>query len=148
LTPKILFRALDAIGKKNHKVILPLHPRTRKALADKRIDLNGLSGIQAIEPVGYLDMIQLEVNSNLIFTDSGGVQKEAYFAGVSCVTLRDETEWLETVEAGVNFIAGADTDAIIEAYDKARNVDVRLADDLYGDGHAAEIIVESLLSAC
>jgi UDP-GlcNAc3NAcA epimerase len=143
-----IFRALDAIGRKNHKVILPLHPRTRKALADKKIDLNGLLGVQTIEPVGYLDMIQLEVNANIVFTDSGGVQKEAYFAGVPCVTLRDETEWVETVEAGVNFLAGADTEAIIEAYEKALAVDVQLADGLYGDGHAAEKIVESLLSAC
>jgi UDP-GlcNAc3NAcA epimerase len=143
-----IFRALDLIGRKNHKVILPLHPRTSKALAEKRIDLNGLSGVQTIEPIGYLDMIQLEVNANLIFTDSGGVQKEAYFAGVPCVTLRDETEWVETVEAGVNFLVGADTEAILEAYEKAINVDVKLADGLYGDGQAAEKIVESLISEC
>lgn len=143
-----IFRALDAIGRKNHKVILPLHPRTRKALADKTIDLNSLSGVQAIEPVGYLDMIQLEVNSDLVFTDSGGVQKEAYFAGVPCVTLRDETEWVETVKAGVNFLCGADTEAIVEGFKRALTVDVRLADGLFGDGHAAEKIVDSLLSAC
>jgi UDP-GlcNAc3NAcA epimerase len=143
-----IFRALDAIGRKNHRVILPLHPHTRKALADKRIDLNDLAGVQAIEPVGYLDMIQLEVNANLVFTDSGGVQKEAYFAGVPCVTLRDETEWVETVDAGVNFLAGADTETIVEAGARALTVDVRLADGLYGDGHAAKKIVDSLLSAC
>jgi UDP-N-acetylglucosamine 2-epimerase len=142
-----IFRALDAIGRNNHKVILPLHPRTRKVVADKRIDLNGLPGVQAIEPVSYLDMIQLEVNSSLIFTDSGGVQKEAYFAGVPCVTLRDETEWVETIDAGVNFLAGASTDAIVEAYERALNVDVRLVDGLYGDGDAAQKVVESLLCA-
>ena len=91
-------------------------------------------------------MINLEVNSRLIFTDSGGVQKEAYFAGVRCVTLRDETEWVETVEAGVNLLAGAQCDTIIGCYEKALHVDVSLKPGLYGNGQTAQAIVESLLA--
>ena len=84
---------------------------------------------------------------NLILTDSAGVQKEAYFAGVPCVTLRDETEWIETVDVGANFLAGADTEAIVDAYKKALTADVKISNGLYGDGHAADIIVEALISA-
>ncbi|GAJ08627.1 unnamed protein product, partial [marine sediment metagenome] len=114
-----IFQAFEEIGNKVHKIILPLHPRTRKALAEKEINVNNLAGIRVIEPVSYLDMVQLEVNANVILTDSGGIQKEAYFAGVPCVTLRDETEWVETVEASVNFLVGADEDRIVEGYKKS-----------------------------
>jgi UDP-N-acetylglucosamine 2-epimerase len=143
-----IFRAFDKIGANSHRILLPLHPRTRKALAEKGIDPKIYSGVQIIEPVGYLEMIQLEINADVILTDSGGMQKEAYFAGVPCVTLRNETEWVETVEAGVNFLAGAETDAIVKAYERALSVDVRLAEGLFGDGHAAEKIVETLISEC
>jgi UDP-GlcNAc3NAcA epimerase len=89
-------------------------------------------------------MIQLECAASLIFTDSGGVQKEACFAKVPCVTLRDETEWIETTEAGVNLLAGADTAAIIAAHEKAKNVRFNLKNRLYGNGNAAEIIIHHL----
>ena len=143
-----IFRALDAIGRKNCKVILPLHPRTRKALAYSGIDLKNLSGVRFIEPVSYLDMVQLEAHANVILTDSGGIQKEAYFAGVPCITLRGETEWLETVKNGVNILAGAETNTILEMYGKALKVDVKLKDGIYGDGHAAEKIVKQLALSC
>ena len=141
-----IFNAFDTIGAENCPLVIPLHPRTRKALNDLNLEITSNSRIRLIEPVGYLDMIQLESNARIIFTDSGGIQKEAYFAGVPCVTLRDETEWVETVESGVNFLAGADTDAIFAAYKKTLNVDVKLMEGLYGDGHAAEKIVDALIS--
>jgi UDP-GlcNAc3NAcA epimerase len=141
---KAIFEAFKTIGKDEFPLIVPLHPRTRKMLAQHEIAVG--TGVKLIEPVGYLDMINLEVNARLIFTDSGGVQKEAYFAGVPCVTLRDETEWVETVEAGVNLLAGAQRDSIIRSYEKALHVDVNLKPGLYGSGQTAISIVESLLA--
>ena len=143
-----IFKGFDAIADQNYSMVIPLHPRTRKALTHCKIEIHSNPYVKMIEPVGYMDMIQLESNARIIFTDSGGVQKEAYFAGVPCVTLRDETEWVETVENGVNFLAGADTNATVEAYEKALKADVKLINGLYGDGHAAEKIVDTLISNC
>lgn len=140
----IIFQAFSDIAKTSFPVVLPVHPRTRKMLA--QFDIIAGPDIRFIDPVGYLDMINLELNSRLIFTDSGGVQKEAYFARVPCVTLRDETEWVETAEAGVNLLAGAQRDSIIRCYEKALHVDVNLKPGLYGKGQTAKAIVESLLT--
>jgi UDP-N-acetylglucosamine 2-epimerase len=105
--------------------------------------LPGLSPrIRLIEPVGYLDMVMLEANASLIATDSGGVQKEAFFLGVPCVTLREETEWPETVECGWNVLAGADPERIVAAAKRPTPQGERPL--LFGDGHAAEKIVRSL----
>jgi UDP-GlcNAc3NAcA epimerase len=142
---RAIFSALGEIGTTDKPVVIPLHPRTRKILNQSDLQKLSDNNIRVTEPVGYLDMIQLETAASLIFTDSGGVQKEAYFAGVPCITLRDETEWIETTEAGVNFLAGADTAAIIDAHAKARKVQVKLTTGLYGDGHAAEVIVNHLM---
>jgi UDP-GlcNAc3NAcA epimerase len=142
----VIFEALRFIGGNGCPVVLPLHPRTRKKLQDGKLQIPSYKEVRCIEPVGYLDMIHLEANAALILTDSGGIQKEAYFAGVPCVTLRHETEWVETVEAGVNFVGGGETDSIIAAYEKARGVKVCLKPGLYGDGHAAEKIVERLIN--
>jgi UDP-GlcNAc3NAcA epimerase len=139
-----IFKALEHIATGESPVILPLHPRTRKKLNQGGIGIASNKNMQIIEPVGYLDMIQLECAASLIFTDSGGVQKEACFAKVPCVTLRDETEWIETTEAGVNLLAGADTAAIIAAHEKAKNVRFNLKNRLYGNGNAAEIIIHHL----
>jgi UDP-GlcNAc3NAcA epimerase len=139
-----IFQAFSDIAKMSFPVVLPVHPRTRKMIA--QFDIAAGPDLKLIDPVGYLDMINLEVNSRLIFTDSGGVQKEAYFAGVPCVTLRDETEWVETVEAGVNLLTGAHRDAIIGCYEKALQIDVNLKPGLYGNGQTAQAIVESLLA--
>jgi UDP-N-acetylglucosamine 2-epimerase len=119
-----ILQAFSDIARKSFPVVLPLHPRTRKMITQHAIAVG--TGVKLIEPVGYLDMINLEVNARLIFTDSGGVQKEAYFAGVPCVTLRDETEWVETVAAGVNLLAGAQRDAIMRCYEISVDVNLKM----------------------
>ena len=119
-------------------VILPLHPRTKQKLV-----LTDFPAVSFIEPLGYLDMVMLEKNARVIVTDSGGVQKEAYFHGVPCVTVRDETEWVELVEAGVNVLAGAHSDNIIAAFRKMQNRAIP-SDRLYGDGDTAGKIISAL----
>ena len=100
------------------------------------------SKLRCISPLGYLDMLVLEQNAKAILTDSGGMQKEAYWFGVPCVTLRDETEWVETVEAGWNVVVGADRKRIVDAT-RLLNPPVQRP-ELYGDGRAAEMILEVL----
>jgi len=129
---------LAALGRLDQPVVLPLHPRTRKRLAE--FGLTPGPNVRVIEPVGYLDMLQLERSATAILTDSGGVQKEAYYLEVPCVTLREETEWVETVVVGWNVVTGTDPDAIAEAVERHR--DVRPPHpSLYGHGDAAERIV-------
>ena len=121
-------------------VIFPLHPRTRSRLPARALAGDG-DALRIIDPLSYLDMVMLEKHAKLILTDSGGVQKEAYFHGVPCVTLRDETEWVETVEAGWNQLAGSDRDRIAGCVAQARKG--RAIPD-YGDGRASEAIVAHL----
>jgi len=140
-----IFQAFAEIGE---AIVFPVHPRTSKKIAvHKRESL--LDEIPAntrmIEPVGYLDMLVLAENARLILTDSGGMQKEAYFFGVPCITLRPETEWLETVESGWNIVAGAGISAIVEGYQQAINSPPTKRPNLYGDGRASEKIVSRLL---
>lgn len=126
-----IFRALSNAGE---KVVFPIHPRTRAALSSVNHFQPGLN-IQLIDPVSYLDMIQLESRARLILTDSGGIQKEAYWLGVPCITLRDETEWVETVQAGWNRLAGANPDLILELIKSFSPPSTH--PPLYGDGNAA-----------
>ncbi|MGQ0811531.1 MAG: non-hydrolyzing UDP-N-acetylglucosamine 2-epimerase [Nitrospiraceae bacterium] len=133
-----IFSALAQLDK---PVILPLHPRTRKALRTHGIDTG--QNVRCLEPLSYLDMIQLQRHAACVLTDSGGVQKEAYYLRVPCVTLRDETEWVETVTVGWNVISGTTPIGIIEAVHKMA-VCHAVHPDLYGDGTAAEQIVEIL----
>lgn len=128
---------------KDIPVILPLHPRTKAVIHENKLDAVA-SSLKIIEPISFLDMIQLEENAKAIITDSGGVQKEAYFFKVPCMTMRDETEWVETIKAGWNVLVGADKDAIVNAY-QAVDTD-KPWQELYGDGQAGEKIVKLLLS--
>jgi UDP-GlcNAc3NAcA epimerase len=124
-------------------VILPMHPRTRKLLAtDGR--LGSLPGrIRVIDPVGYLDMVMLESHAGLIATDSGGVQKEAFWCGAPCITLRDETEWVELVECGANVLVGADAGRIAsEGW--ARFGGRVQRESFYGHGDAGARVAEAL----
>lgn len=123
-------------------VILPLHPRTRRRLDEHNIAVP--AAVKVIDPLGYLDMVVLERNAALIATDSGGVQKEAYFHRIPCLTLRDETEWVELVAAGANILVGADTDRIAAALAAPPSFPT-VTFDIYGDGHAGEKIAAILL---
>lgn len=124
-------------------VVLPLHPRTRKRLAEA--GFRAPSGLRIVEPVGYLDMIQLERHARLVATDSGGVQKEAYFHRVPCVTLRGETEWVELVAAGWNQLLPPDTpQAVGQGIAEALERTPPAWQPLYGDGRAAQAIVAAL----
>lgn len=122
-------------------VILPLHPRTRDRIAT--MDIAIPKGVYVVDPVGYLEMVWLEAHCRLVATDSGGVQKEAYFFGKPCVTLRDETEWVELVEAGWNTLTGTNPEAIQEAIAAARAPTTTMA--LYGDGDAAGKVLAGIL---
>jgi UDP-GlcNAc3NAcA epimerase len=137
--PARLEGIVAGLGRSVLPVVLPLHPRTRNRLVEFGIALP--PNVRVIDPVGYLDMILLEANAAKIVTDSGGVQKEAFFHRVACVTLREETEWVELVEAGVNCLVGTDPAAIAAALEQS--VDPSLFDiDLYGGGTATQRIVE------
>ena len=115
-------------------VVLPLHPRTRERLTAAGL-LDRLDGIKVVQPLGYLDFMKLARHARAILTDSGGVQKEAYLLGVPCVTLRDTTEWVETVESGWNTLVDLDPAAALAALERRPPAD---RPELYGGGHAAE----------
>ena len=138
-----IFEALERIGGEDNLMVVPLHPRTR--LAMERCDISPRSRfIMLVEPVSYFDMLVLLKHARMVLTDSGGMQKEAYFFGCPCITLRDETEWVETVEAGANVLVGADTDRIEEAANNLPSMG-RVDASLYGDGHAGEKILKLML---
>lgn len=123
-------------------IVLPAHPRMRKNLEAHGLTLP--ANVKAIPPVGYLDMISLTSHAQLVLTDSGGLQKEAYALAVPCVTLRDETEWTETVAAGWNRVVGADTAAIVDGARQALSHIPTQHPNLYGDGNASTRIVQAL----
>ncbi len=143
--PEVLSAVIAALGEAGREkpVVLPLHPRTSARLEEFGIALT--DGILVIEPVGYLDMVMLERNASVIATDSGGVQKEAYFHGVPCLTLREETEWTELVELGWNRLAPPRPGGIARSLSEAAGSQGRQAEP-YGDGHAANKIVDALLA--
>ncbi|MCK9466325.1 MAG: UDP-N-acetylglucosamine 2-epimerase (non-hydrolyzing) [Thiopseudomonas sp.] len=134
--------ALNHLHAKLAPVVLPLHPRTRKVIAEQGLKLD----VHLIDPVGYLEMIWLLQRTGLVLTDSGGVQKEAFFFGKACVTMRDQTEWVELIEVGANELVGADTNNIIDAATRNLNRSIKDEHSLYGGGEAAKRIAEVLKS--
>lgn len=135
-----LTRILDSFYRLEETVIFPLHPRTRKAIAEGGYKIAPC--VRFIDPVAYLDMVELAGSARLILTDSGGLQKEAYWLGVPCLTLRDETEWVETVEAGWNRLVGSDSNKIVDGVNSFSPRHSQTS--LYGDGFAAVKCVDLL----
>lgn len=135
-----IITALDKI-KEELEVVLPLHPRTRKIMETRRLN----SRCTLIDPVGYFDMIQLLKKTKIVLTDSGGLQKEAFFFSKPCVTLRDETEWVELIDGGFNTLSGTNKSKIYQSFSQMLKVFPDYSVDLYGGGRAAETIVKNLL---
>jgi len=135
-SPENLRNIIDGLNEINRQtpVVVPIHPRTRNILKEYHIKPE----FRLIDPIGYFDMIMLLKNCELVITDSGGVQKEAFFFGKHCITLREQTEWVELVDKGYNVLAGSDPLKLKTAYEffKTKNSDFSV--DLYGKGKAAE----------
>jgi UDP-N-acetylglucosamine 2-epimerase (non-hydrolysing)/UDP-GlcNAc3NAcA epimerase len=140
--PARLERLVEVLGGMPYPVVLPLHPRTRARLEAAGL-MDALDGVRLTAPLGYLDFMVLLLHARAVLTDSGGVQKEAYLAGVPCITMRDRTEWTETVEVGWNVLVDLDADAARAALEREPPA-TRPA--LYGDGRAGERVVDALLA--
>jgi UDP-GlcNAc3NAcA epimerase len=141
--PVRLMRLVELLAKLPGPVVLPLHPRTRARLRDANLleHLSGMDGLTLTEPLGYARLSALLCQARAVVTDSGGIQKEAYVAGVPCVTLRANTEWVETVRAGWNTLVDLDAEAALEALARTPPA---AHPALYGNGHAAERCVEAI----
>lgn len=138
-----IFSALNSISKTT-KVVLPLHPRTKKYIQELNLLQDISNDIILTDPLSFLDMVRLEQSAKLILTDSGGVQKEAFFYNVPCITLRDETEWVETVDSGWNVLAGANFERIMSAFINLKKPSGVV--EVYGDGAASRKILDILKS--
>ncbi|MBL7790451.1 MAG: UDP-N-acetylglucosamine 2-epimerase (non-hydrolyzing) [Chitinophagales bacterium] len=137
-----ILEALEEIAQ-TKPIVLPLHPRTKSIIEKLKIKIS--ENIRVIEPVGYMEMVWLTKNCGLVLTDSGGLQKEAYFFSKLCLTLRDETEWIELVDNNVNFIVGADKSRIVNSYLNVKFT-TEYPKNLYGTGNASKEIVDNLIS--
>lgn len=139
---------LKVVIENNIEIVLPIHPRTKKMLINLSkksfSEIENNQQIQIISPVSFLDMVSLEKNASLIITDSGGVQKEAYFFKKPCIILRPETEWVEVIESGVGILADANEDKILGSVKKLLNDDLTYP-PIFGDGKAAEFICSTIL---
>ena len=135
--PERLRRLVELLESLPRPLVFPVHPRTRRRLEEEGLleRLAPADGLELAPPLGYLDFLELARNARAVLTDSGGVQKEAYLLGVPCVTLRDTTEWVETVDAGWNVLVDLDRDAALAALDRRPPAE---RPELYGGGHAAE----------
>jgi UDP-N-acetylglucosamine 2-epimerase len=140
--PQTLGRIVEGLNRLSEPVLFPAHPRTRATLASNNVSL--APHVRLAEPLGYLDFAALASQARVIVTDSGGLQKEAYWYGVPCVTARASTEWVDTVELGANVLVGADPERLARAVADARPLDGR--PPLYGDGRASERVALALLS--
>jgi UDP-GlcNAc3NAcA epimerase len=136
-----IFTAFNTIAKET-PILLPIHPRTKAILDREKIEVS--ENIHIVAPVGYLEMLYLLKRCTLIFTDSGGLQKEAYFTGKYCITLRDETEWIELLDNKVNTLVGASSKRILEAFEDAKIKNPDYSNAFYGNGDAATIIIETI----
>lgn len=132
---------INAIGNLDLEIIFPLHPRTKKRLKEF---VKIPSNLKIIEPLGYLDLLRFIIKSKKVLTDSGGLQKEAYFLKKQCITLRDETEWVETLKGNWNILVGSDTEKLILALQHNPSEDVDISQ--FGDGNAAKKIIEKIIS--
>ena len=135
-----LGRIIQGVNRLEEPVVFPVHPRTRAALDQEGLELR--PNVLPLPPVGYLELTALAAQARVILTDSGGLQKEAYWHGVPCVTLRPSTEWVDTIEAGANVLVDDDPKRLVKAVSSARMPDER--PQLYGDGEAAARIADAL----
>ena len=142
VVPERLEKILAGLGQVAEPIVFPAHPRTRSVLDEAHIEL--AKNIRLLKPLGYMDFTALAAQARVIATDSGGLQKEAYWHGVPCVTLRTTTEWTETIHARANMLVGDDPAAIASVISSAHMPDER--PPLYGDGHASERIAEVLVT--
>jgi len=140
-----ILRAVRLVGL---PVVLPLHPRTKRAMIAGGINPESIPNLKVIDPVGYIEMLCLLRHSTVAITDSGGVQKDAFWSGVPCVTLRENTEWVETIQAGMNTLVGTDVEKILSAvgywtagHDRPEPSAIP---SFFGDGHASEKVAEAL----
>jgi UDP-GlcNAc3NAcA epimerase len=138
--PERLERLADLLAAMPEPVVFPVHPRTRLRLEETGL-IDRLDGVRVVRPLGYLDFLKLARHARAVLTDSGGVQKEAYLLGVPCVTLRDTTEWVETVESGWNVLVDLDSDAAIAALELNPPAE---RPELYGGGHAADRVCDAI----
>lgn len=140
-----ILRALGDIAASGVDVIFPCHPRTRKMLRDESLEFRESSHFHLIDPVSFFEIIRLETEARVVMTDSGGVQKEAFFYGTPSVILRPETEWVEIVDAGAGILVDADYERIMAAYEALNGREVKFP-PLFGDGKASEKILREIMN--